>query len=126
MTELREALRPKADEDPLVLFQDRVTEVLERHHEETGERVNAWAVLPDESPGDALARTRKLNEALRIRRAESGRRRDGGREKWSSISALIGIVPTNPRRAAPVSSTRTIDRGAPRLKRHKRPNFGTG
>ncbi len=74
MTELKDELRPKPDEDA-VEYAERVEARLERHHKETGERLSVWSILPGEGPGEALERERKLSEADKIRAASRERQR---------------------------------------------------
>lgn len=73
MTELRDELKIGADEGAVDYF-ERAETVLERHHEETGERLSLWGTMPGERPGDVLARMKVLKEAEAIRAAERERR----------------------------------------------------
>ncbi len=73
MTELRDELKIGADEGP-VDYVERAEAVLERHREETGERLTLWGEMPGERPGEVLARFEVLREVDGIRAAEWDRR----------------------------------------------------
>lgn len=69
MTELRDELKIGAGERH-VDYVERAEAVLERHREETGERLTLWGEMPGERPGEVLARFKVLREVDGIRAAE--------------------------------------------------------
>jgi hypothetical protein len=57
-------------------YAERAKDVLNRHHEETGERVHPMATLTDEAPGETLVRLKVLSEAYDIEAAARKRQRE--------------------------------------------------
>lgn len=73
MTELKEELKVKPGESAPE-YAERTEDVLKKHYEETGERLHPTGTLPDEAPGETIARLKMLNEAGDIEAAARERR----------------------------------------------------
>ncbi len=73
MTDWREELKIGPGEGH-VDYVERAEAALEKHREETGERLTLWGEMPGERPGEVLARFAVLREVEGIRAAERDRR----------------------------------------------------
>lgn len=85
MTELKEALKVRPEEGATE-YAERIEGVLERHEQETGERISPRSFLDGEGPSEVLERVKKLDEADKIRWAD----RDRARSKGSSTNSSNG------------------------------------
>lgn len=77
MTELKEALKVRPEEGATE-YAERIEGVLERHEQETGERISPRSFLDGEGPSEVLERVKKLDEADEIRWADRERTRSKG------------------------------------------------
>lgn len=93
MTELRDELKVRPDEGA-VEYAERAESALERHRQETGERLTVYGTMPGEGPGEVLARIKVLKEADGIREAGKARERqqrlakaDTSQERKGNVTA---------------------------------------
>lgn len=77
MTELKEELKVRPEEGATE-YAERVEGVLERHEQETGEKISPRSFLDGEGPSEVLERVRKLDEAEKTRWADWDRARSKG------------------------------------------------